>query len=241
MMILSFLMFETAVLGALGNKMLLVACEESQAVTIAFREKRIEAYSCDLISCSGGHPEWHIQGDVCSIIKGNCSFKTMDGTEHRVGEWDGVIAFPPCTYLTVTGNRWFSLKEDPNGIRAKKREDAAAFFEMFYNLSVRFIAIENPIGVMSTRLCPPTQIVEPYWFGDAYEKKTCLWLKGLPKLTPTDMVAVPKPVEFASGRKMSVWYQQSWNLPRKQRALFRSKTPKGLAEAMAAQWASVID
>jgi hypothetical protein len=221
--------------------MILVACEESQAVTIAFRKKGIEAYSCDLIPCSGSHPEWHIQKDVCSIVNGDCLFKTIDGTEHRVGKWSGVIAFPPCTYLTVTGNRWFSPKEDPNGIRAKKREEAVKFFSMFYNLDIDFVAIENPIGIMSTRLCPPTQIVEPYWFGDAYEKKTCLWLKGFPKLVPTDIVSVPKPVKFASGRTMSVWYRDSWNLPKKQRALFRSKTPKGLAAAMADQWAKMLD
>ena len=220
--------------------MILVACEESQEVTMAFRKRGAEAFSCDLIPCSGGRPDWHIQGDVRNVVNGHCSFKTADGLEHEISEWDAVIAFPPCTYLTVTGNRWFAPKADPEGKRAELREEAAAFFRMFYDLPVPFRAIENPIGVMSTRLCPPSQIVEPYWFGDAYEKKTCLWLKGLPPLVPTHVVDVPKPIVFASGKKMSAWYRQSWNLPPKERALFRSKTPKGLAEAMAEQWIPAI-
>ena len=126
---------------------ILVACEESQAVTVELRKLGHKAYSCDIIDCSGGHPEWHIMEDVLPLLDGNCGFKTMDGTEHKIeGKWDMIIAFPPCTYLTVTGNRWFNV--DRYGERAiqrhRDREEAIKFFMAFANAHCSRIAIENP-------------------------------------------------------------------------------------------------
>ena len=203
---------------------ILVACEESQAVTIELRKLGHEAYSNDLIACSGGHPEWHIQEDSLKVIK-----------DHK---WDMIIAFPPCTYLTVTGNRWFNIeKYGDNAIqRHKDREWAVDFFKAIYNSDCPKIAIENPVGVMSTLLRKPDQIIQPYHFGDAFEKKTCLWLKGLSKLEFTDVVRPPERTKFDSGRSMPTWYANAWKLPKKERAAIRSKTFPGIAQAMATQW-----
>ena len=132
----------------------LVACEESQRVCIAFREKGHEAYSCDIIDCSGGHPEWHIQQDVLPLLNGNCEFKTNDGQIHKVnGKWDLIIAHPPCTYLTVTGNRWFNVdKYGEQAIqRLKERKTAIEFFMSFANAECDSICIENPVGILSTK------------------------------------------------------------------------------------------
>lgn len=142
----------------------LVACEESQAVCKAFRERGHEAYSCDIIPCSGGHPEWHIHGDALKLINGRCTFRTMDRIEHSVdGKWDMIIAFPPCTYLTVTGNRWFNI--DRYGEKAiqrhKDRKDAIDFFMAFANADCERIAIENPVGIMSSEWRKPNQIINP--------------------------------------------------------------------------------
>ena len=169
----------------------LVACEESQAVCKAFREKRHEAYSCDIVECSGGHPEWHIMQDVIPILNGESRFITMDGAEHYIdGRWDMIIAHPPCTYLTITGNRWFNVeKYGEKAIqRHKDRQEAIKFFMAFVNADCQKIAIENPIGVMSSEWRKPNQIINPWQFGDAFEKKTCIWLKGLPELIPTNIV-----------------------------------------------------
>ena len=152
----------------------LVACEESQTVCKEFRARGHEAYSCDIQETSGGHPEWHIQYDVIPILNGRCSFKTMDGQNHMItGRWDLIIAHPPCTYLTVTGNRWFNVERygDKALQRAKDREDAVEFFMQFANADCDKIAIENPVGIMSTRFRKPDQIIQPCWFGDAYEKR----------------------------------------------------------------------
>ena len=203
---------------------ILVACEESQAVTIELRKLGHEAYSNDLIACSGGHPEWHIQEDSLKVIK-----------DHK---WDMIIAFPPCTYLTVTGNRWFNIEKygDKAIQRHKDREWAVDFFKAIYNSDCPKIAIENPVGVMSTLLRKPDQIIQPYHFGDAFEKKTCLWLKGLSKLEFTDVVRPPERTKFDSGRSMPTWYANAWKLPKKERAALRSKTFPGIAQAMATQW-----
>jgi site-specific DNA-cytosine methylase len=201
----------------------LIACEESQAVCKEFRNLGHEAYSCDIEPCSGGHPEWHYQQDVKQLLK-----------QH----WDIIIAHPPCTYLTVTGNRWFNV--DRYGEKAIKRisdrEDAIAFFMLFANANCDHIAIENPVGIMSTRWKKPDQIINPYMFGDPYEKRTCLWLKGLPKLKETNKVEPLPRVEFASGKTMPKWYADAWNLPPKERAKMRSKTFPSVANAMATQW-----
>ena len=217
----------------------LIACEESQAVCSAFRESGHEAYSCDIIDCSGGHPEWHIKQDCLPLLNGNCTFTTEDGEEHTIeGRWDIIVAHPPCTFLTVTGNRWFNVEK--YGEKALKRiadrEEAVKFFMAFVEADCDKIAIENPVGVMSTRYRKPDQIIQPYMFGDPAEKKTCLWLKGLPKLEPTDEVAPPPRKEFASGKTMPAWYADAWNLSKEERSKLRSKTFPGIAKAIAEQW-----
>ena len=220
----------------------LVACEESQRVCIAFRERGHNAFSCDIEPCSGGHPEWHIMQDVIPLLNGLCSFKTMDGIEHSIdGKWDLIIAFPPCTYLTVTGNRWFNI--DRYGEKAikrhKDRKDAIDFFMAFANADCEKIAIENPVGIMSSEWRKPNQIINPWQFGDAFEKKTCLWLKGLPELTPTNIVEIPPRKKFDSGKTMPSWYAEAWHLPKEERAKLRSKTFPGIAKAMASQWSDI--
>jgi site-specific DNA-cytosine methylase len=205
----------------------LIACEESQAVTIEMRKLGHEAYSCDILPCSGGHPEWHLQQDVTDLIK-----------QH----WDLIIAFPPCTYLTVTGNRWFNIERygDKAIKRHQDRKEAINFFMIFANADCEKIAIENPVGIMSSKWRKPTQIINPYQFGDAFEKKTCLWMKGLPHLEPTNSVHPPKRKEFKSGKTMPSWYADAWRLPKDERAKLRSKTFPGIAKAMAEQWGSLL-
>lgn len=217
----------------------LIACEESQRVCIAFREKGQNAFSCDIIQESGGHPEWHIQQDVLPLLNGNCEFKTNDGQIHKVnGKWDLIIAHPPCTYLTVTGNRWFNVdKYGEQAIqRLKERKAAIKFFMSFANAECDRICIENPVGIMSTRWRKPDQIIQPYMFGDAFEKKTCLWLKGLSSLIPTSVVTPPPRKQFKSGKTMPAWYADIWNFPKEERSRLRSKTFPGIAKAMAEQW-----
>ena len=214
----------------------LVACEESQRVCSAFRARGHEAYSCDIIKCSGDHPEWHIKADVLPILNGNCDFTTQDGASHHIeGRWDLIIAHPPCTYLTVTGNRWFNVEKygDKALKRMELREEAKEFFMKFANADCDKIMIENPVGVMSTAWRKPDQIIQPYYFGDPFEKRTCLWLKGLPKLERTNEVEPEPRIKYASGCTMPAWYA---NLPPKERAKERSKTFPGFAEAMAEQW-----
>jgi hypothetical protein len=208
----------------MGDKMrVLVACEESQRVCIAFREKGHEAYSCDILPCSGGHPEWHIKGDAINLLN---------------EKWDLIIAHPPCTFLTVTGNRWFNVERygDKAKQRIEEREKAIEFFMAFANADCEKIAIENPVGVISSRWRKPDQIIQPYEFGDAFEKKTCLWLKGLPRLKPTNIAQPPERVKFGSGKTMPAWYSEAWRLPKEERARVRSKTFPGIAKAMADQW-----
>ena len=217
----------------------LLACEESQIVCVSFRERGHNAFSCDIEPCSGGHPEWHIMQDVIPLLNGKCRFRTMDGTCHAIdATWDMIIAFPPCTYLTVTGNRWFNI--DRYGEKAikrhKDRKDAIDFFMAFANADCEKIAIENPVGIMSSEWRKPNQIINPWQFGDAFEKKTCLWLQGLPELTPTNIVEIPPRKKFDSGKSMPSWYAEAWHLPKEERAKLRSKTFPGIAQAMAAQW-----
>lgn len=209
------------------SKRVLVACEESQAVTKEFRKLGFEAYSCDILPCSGGHPEWHLQQDVTELLK---------------EDWDLILAFPPCTYLTVTGNRWFNIERygEKAVKRHEDRKEAIKFFMMFADADCDFIAIENPVGIMSSEWRKPDQIVNPYQFGDPFEKKTCLWLKGLQKLEPTNTVEPPKRTEFASGKSMPTWYADAWKLPKEERAKLRSKTFPGIAKQMAQQWGKYI-
>lgn len=202
---------------------ILVACEESQRVCIEFRKLGHEAYSCDIEPCSGGHPEWHLQQDVIPLLN-----------QH----WDMIIAFPPCTYLTVTGNRWFDVSRygDKAKQRHKDRADAIDFFMLFTNANCEKIAIENPIGCMSTEFRKPNQIIHPYMFGDAERKATCLWLKGLPELIPTNIVE-PNVIYYKNGKGSdSPWHMNTMSLQPKERAKARSKTFSGIAKAMAEQW-----
>ena len=217
----------------------LVACEESQRVCTAFRERGHNAFSCDIVPCSGGHPEWHIMRDVLQLLNGRCRFNTMDFNEYSIaGEWDLIIAFPPCTYLTVTGNRWFNVDRygDKAIQRYNYRNDAIDFFMAFANANCKKIAIENPVGIMSSVWKKPSQIINPWQFGDAFEKRTCLWLKGLPELLPTNIVNVPPRIKFDSGNTMPSWYVEACHLPKDERAKLRSKTFPGIAKAMAEQW-----
>lgn len=154
--------------------------------------------------------------------------------------WGLIIAFPPCTYLTITGNRWFDIaKYGEKAVqRHNDRLEAIEFFKMFTRANSEFIAIENPVGVMSTEFRKPDQIINPYEFGDPFEKRTCLWLKGLPKLHPTNVVPRPQRRQFASGKSIPSWYADAWKLPKDERAKLRSKTFPGIVEAMAEQWGS---
>ena len=220
----------------------LVACEESQRVCMAFREKGHEAFSCDIQECSGGHPEWHILGDVLPILNGNAKFITQDGKTHEISEkWDMIIAHPPCTYLTVTGNRWFNMeKYGEKAIkRYEQRKEAIQFFFRIVNANCDKIAIENPIGIMSTVWEKPTQIIQPFMFGELFEKRTCLWLKNLPKLNSTKLVIPPERIKFKSGKTMPEWYAKLWHLPKEERERERSKTFIGIARAMAEQWGNL--
>ncbi len=200
----------------------LIACEESQAVCIAFRAKGHEAYSCDILDCSGGHPEWHIKGECIPLLE---------------QDWDLIIAHPPCTYLTVAANRYYNIeKYGEKAIqRHKDREAAVKFFMEFTNLKCPKVAIENPIGCMSSLYKKPTQIIQPYQFGHTERKATCLWLKGLPPLKPTNIVE-PDIIYHKSGRTDSRLHFETLKLPKEERAKMRSKTFKGIAEAMAEQW-----
>lgn len=202
---------------------ILIACEESQTVCKAFRQLGDEAYSCDVLPCSGGHPEWHLQQDVLPLLR---------------EPWDLIIAHPPCTFLTVTGNRWFNVERYGEAAirRERERERAVAFFMSFTQTACNHVAIENPVGIMSTRWRKPDQIINPFQFGDPYEKRTCLWLRGLPLLNPTDIVEPLPRVKYTSGKTMPQWYADAWHLPPDERARLRSKTFDGIANAMAEQW-----
>lgn len=209
---------------------ILIACEESQAVTVELRKLRHDAYSCDIQDCSGGHPEWHIKNNVLPLLDGHCVFETVDKRSHTINQkWDMIIAFPPCTHLCNTGQRWFT-----EGRKDRKLQyEAIDFFMSIVNADCDKIAIENPVGIMSTRYRKPDQIINPFEFGHTECKKTCLWLKGLPKLNPTKIIP-------AEERTHNLWKavfdgkQYAWNDPLV--AKLRSKTFKGIAEAMAKQW-----
>ena len=222
---------------------ILVACEESQAVTIELRKLGHEAYSCDIIECSGGHPEWHIMQDVLPLLDGNCDFMSVDGQSHRInGKWDMIIAFPPCTHLSSSGQWAYKKGKDIN-----LKLEAISFFMAFANAPCDKIAIENPVGVMSSEWRKPNQIIHPWMFGDMASKQTCLWVKGLPNLTP----AVTEKPEFEyhewidkrTGKKkrMEKWmYDIRCISDRKKRAEIASKTFPSIAKAMAEQWAGEV-
>lgn len=213
----------------------LVACEESQRVCIAFRNKGHEAYSCDIQPCSGGHPEWHIQDDVLKIINKNCTFTTCDGKIHSINNWDLMICHPPCTYMSKAGARFMyptAGNVDPK--RLKLALEAKDFFMKLYNADCPKIAVENPTPLKVVGLPKPTQIIQPYEFGHPYSKRTLLWLKGLPPLRPTNVLTEYKPFlpsntsQFAKGKGGSRGVAHN--------AKDASKTFEGIANAMAEQW-----
>ena len=232
---------------------ILIACEESQRVCIAFRDKGHNAFSCDILPCSGGHPEWHICGDVLPLLNGNCVFRTMDGVKHRIdGKWDLIIAFPPCTHLAVSGAAWFEKKRADG-----RQKDGIEFFAKFLNADCDRIVIENPVGIISGDYIPkwfpelavkygfpikPTQKIHPWMFGDNFSKTTCLWIKGLPTLTPLN-TEQPELEWFEwidsktkKKKRQPQWFADAWKLSPEERSKVRSKTFPGRAEALAEQW-----
>lgn len=225
----------------------LIACEESQRVCTAFREKGHNAFSCDIIECSGGHPEWHIQGDVLPILNGRCTFATMDGTLHALsGRWDMIIAHPPCTYFSNATAVNLGRKDHPEVFNDEwrkrfyeKRENALDFVKAIYSADCEKIAIENVVGYLSTHFCKPTQYIEPYHFGDPWKKKTCLWLKGLTPLNATNIVT-PKGKwvrhHLKNGNDLE-GYEERGVYSAKE----RSKTFIGVARAMAEQWGGISE
>lgn len=209
----------------------LVACEESQEVCKAFRARGHEAYSCDLQECSGGHPEWHYTGDVLPLINGNVTFLTDGGGTAVIdGQWDLIIAHPPCTDLAVSGARWFPEKQ-----KDFRQQKACVFFMQMILANCEKIAVENPIGIMSKVYRKPDQIVQPYEYGDPARKATCLWLKGLKPLKPTNIVE-PNLQTFHCKDGRTVTFSADYGGGSKGHGKRRSKTYSRIAEAMAEQW-----
>ena len=214
----------------------LVACEESQTVCKAFRERGHRAFSCDLVPCSGGHPEWHIQGDALQLINGNCTFTTADTHTHtQTGPWDLLIAFPPCTYMTNAGAVRMRVNGQIQVERLKKAMDAKQFFMQFYNADCERIAIENPTPMKIVGLPQYTQVIQPYEFGHPYSKRTCLWLKGLPLLKPTKILDHHEPY-VNGGCKDAHGNYRRFQGRNERDPKTRSKTFDGIGQAMAEQW-----
>lgn len=208
---------------------ILVACEESQAITIKLRDLGHEAFSCDILPCSGGYPEWHLQGDVFNYVNKG---------------WDLMIAHPPCTYLSVSGARHLYNKDGSKNLeRYENQKLALEFVQKIMDVPIPRIAIENPVSVISTKIRKPDQIVQPWMFGDSASKTTCLWLKNLPKLVATNVVDKGDFMEWIDKKSGKVKRQATWyydalinaSSPEERRSL-RSKTFQGMAQAMAEQW-----
>jgi hypothetical protein len=208
---------------------ILVACEESQALTKEFRSLGLEAYSCDIQPCSGGCPDWHIEGDAIQ--------------EAYSGKYIAMIAFPPCTHLAVSGAAWFEQKRKDG-----RQQEGIDFFMKIINAPIKHIAVENPIGIMSKIYKKPTQVIQPYYFGDKAQKTTCLWLKNLPMLYHNDkpnlfdqnVTHVKPDGNVIYGNKMYSWAANKWYKNAEERSRERSKTFPGIAKAMAQQWSEYI-
>lgn len=236
------------------NINVLVACEESQRVCVEFRKLGFNAFSCDILPCSGGHPEWHFKEDIFKIIKDKGG-RLENGKNYKIkGEWNLMVAHPPCTFLAVSGAKWFYNPLDKNlpinkrrphpnfPNRRKDQNKAKKFFKDLANADIKRIAIENPIGIMNTTYKKPNQIVQPYWFGDKASKATCLWLKNLPLLKPTKIVDKGEFIYFNSGKKIQKWYSDALTKSKtpEERRTLRSKTFPGFAKAIALQWGKVL-
>lgn len=218
----------------------LVACEESQVVALAFRKLGHQAYSNDILDCSGGHPEWHIKGDVLEVM--------------RATDWDLMIAHPPCTYLSSSGVQWLSHPDDKDlpfeerrahpkyPTRRQDMLDSVEFVKALYDAPIKHIAIENPIGLLSSKWRKPDQIIQPWMFGDEATKSTCLWLKNLPLLTPTNIVGKGEKVVYASGKSHPKWYADALAKAKtkEERQTLRSKTFPGIADALASQYSEYL-
>ena len=211
---------------------ILVACEESQAITKEFRALGHEAYSCDILPCTGGHPEWHLEGDVFGFIDRG---------------WDLMVAHPPCTYLSVSGAMHLYNKDGSKNLeRYKNQREALDFVERLMSCNIPRIAIENPVSVISSQIRKPDQIVQPWMFGDSASKSTCLWLKNLPKLVATNVVDKGEFKEWIDKKSGKIKRQPTWyydalinaKSPEERRSL-RSKTFKGIAQAIATQWGNL--
>lgn len=214
----------------------LVACEESQEVCKAFRAKGHRAFSCDIQPCSGGHPEWHIKGDVLPLLNGNCTFKTSDTHTHtQTGRWDLIIGFPPCTYMTNAGAVRMRVKGEINQDRLAKAMDAKAFFMRIFNADCPRVAIENPTPMKIVGLPVPSTVIQPYEFGHPYSKRTCLWLRGLPPLFPTEIVEEHTPWVNGGSKDAHGNYRRFQGRGERDPKT-RSKTFPGIAKAMAEQW-----
>ncbi len=215
---------------------IIIGCEESQAVMIAFRNAGHDAYSCDLQPCSGGFPEYHFQEDIFEVLK-------------REKPFDVGVFHPPCTFIAGSSVQWLSHPDDkllpfdnrrphpkyPE--RRKDMEDSVSFVKALYNCGIPKIAIENPIGLLSSKWRKPDQIIQPYMFGDEATKTTCLWLLNLPNLIPTQLVGKGERMHFASGKSHPAWYAEAFKAKTKaERQRLRSKTFPGIANAMANQW-----
>ena len=220
---------------------ILVGCEESQAVCIALRKRGFQAFSCDLLPCSGGHPEWHYQQDIFDVL-------------HNGTDWDLMIAHPPCTMVAGSSVQWLSHPEDrdlpfderrphpkyPN--RRKDMWDSIEFVKKLHDSHVKLVAIENPVGLLGTKWRKADQIIQPYHFGDEATKTTCLWLKGLPPLKHTNVVGKGERTFFKSGKNHPKWYAEAYAKAKtkQERQTLRSKTFQGIADAMAQQWGDYL-
>lgn len=222
------------------NKLVLIACEESQRVCKAFRDRGFTAFSADIQEPSGGHPEWHILGDVLPLLNGFCEFKTMDGELHTIrSRWDMIIAFPPCTYLSNAGAcRLYPKKGQLDVERYHKGLKAKEFFLKFLNADCKMIGVENPVSSKIFDMPKHTQEIQPYMFGHPYTKKTRLWLRGLPPLIPSNIVDVISPyIPAGTSRKDTSKYGAA---KRGKDSENRSKTFQGVALAMAEQWGDIL-
>lgn len=217
---------------------ILVACEESQRVCAAFRARGHRAFSCDIIPTSGSNPEWHILGDVMPLLNGCVSFTTQDGVEHTIeSKWDMIIAFPPCTYFSAAGACRLFPKGELNQERYAKGLEMKKLFMAIYNADCEKIVIENPTPLKIWELPKHQQVVQPYFFGEPYKKRTLLWVKGLPLLTPTQLLDENKCVSWVNGGNLvkdGSSHRRKTGINRNPKT--RSKTFQGLADAMAAQW-----